>query len=442
MLTQCSQMAKRFLEERVLSDMLKCDELVPEPVLYAFELAHNASARDHSQARPLFLYFAPDELADTEIVYVMADRKGQTRVEVYTGMMYEGDPARRGFVLCARHHAVELLMPAMTPTEFNAFCVQVLRLTGVPVARYHMLGWKAMFESLQRFPGQTPHVRPSDLRVCEQCPSETAPKVRLAPRGRVGAASDDLLTAVTAETAVAALASTGTVALGAASDAREGAVAGALGVLFGVGSANDLLAGVRPPESIVRATRVCDVPMGAGRAVAMYKCDCGADEHDGEEARLTNILRSIRDPVRSDDAVDSVAPSDARGYGTRDFRSVLDAGAPPPTVEEGDGRGADEGTDERGGRDSDAAQATNILRSIRDPVCSGDAVGSVAPSSTGRYGTRDFRSVLDAGAPSPTVEDGDGRGADEGTDERGERDDGTMRATNCLLYTSPSPRDS
>ena len=156
-LTQCRQMANRFLETNVLSG----NELVPEPILYAFELAHNASSRDHPQARPLFLYFAPDELADSEIVYVMADRKGHTRVEVYTGMMYEGDPARRGFVLCARHHAVELLMPAMTPTEFNAFCVQVLRLTGLPVARYHMLGWKAMFESLKRFPGQTPLARSS-----------------------------------------------------------------------------------------------------------------------------------------------------------------------------------------------------------------------------------------------------------------------------------------
>ena len=162
-------------------------------------------------------------------------------------------------------------MPAMTPTEFNAFCVQVLRLTGLPVARYHMLGWKAMFESLKRFPGQTPLARSSDLRVCEQCPSETAPKVRLAPRGGVGAASDDVLAAATAETAVAELASTGTVALGAASDAREDAVSGALSVLFGVGSSSDMLAGVRPSEPIVRATRVFDVPMGAGRTVAMHK---------------------------------------------------------------------------------------------------------------------------------------------------------------------------
>ena len=286
-LTQCRQMAKRFLETYVLSG----DELVPEPILYAFELAHNASSRDHPQARPLFLYFAPDELADSELVYVMADRKGHTRVEVYTGMMYDGEPTRRGFVLCARHHAVELLMPAMTPAEFSAFCVQVLRCTGLPVARYHMLGWRAMFDSLKQFPGQTPLARPSELRACEQCPSETAPKVRLAPRRGVGAVAEDVMTEATAETAVAGLAATGTIALGAASDAREDAVSGALGVLFGVGSSSDVLAGVRPSEPIVRATRVSDAPMGVGRTVAFsHQCDGPARWPDLRDAQAGNCL--------------------------------------------------------------------------------------------------------------------------------------------------------
>ena len=288
-LAQCRLQGAKYIEE---FDVVE-GELVPEPAAYAYELAHDASARDHSQGRPLFLYFPPDEFADCELVYVMADRQSRARVEVYTGMRYDGDPVRRGFVLCSRHHAVELLMPRMSMPEFHSFCVEVLRSTGYPVGRYHMLGYRTMLASLEVGASDVRRVSMRKLAPCEQCPSATAPKVRLVSRLGVGAdEQEDMIAVPTEDTAAGRLASTQLASLGALSDARESAVAGAVRRLFGVGEA-DCLGECRDHSLVVARTHIerlpsdgCSLVWTPGRAVETgMSCDAmGSDGGGREEA--------------------------------------------------------------------------------------------------------------------------------------------------------------
>ena len=287
-LAQCRLQGSKYVAEFKVVD----GELVPEPAAYAYELAHDASARDHSQGRPLFLYFPPEEFEDCELVYVMPDRHSRARVEVYTGMRYDGDPCRRGFVLCSRHHAVELIMPRLSMPEFHSFCVDVLRSTGHPVGRYHMLGFRTMLASLEVGASDVRRVSMARLAPCEQCPSATAPKVRLVARLGVGAdEQEDKISVPTEDTAAGRLASTQLASLGALSDARESAVAGAVRRLFGVGEA-DCLGECRDHSLVVARTRIerlpsdgCSLVWTPGAVETMVSGDVmGSDGGSREEA--------------------------------------------------------------------------------------------------------------------------------------------------------------
>ena len=75
------------------------------------------------------------------------------RVEIETGVAYAGAPSARGWVICARRHAVELQMPEMSVPEFNAWCVEVGRRTGFMPMRYFMQGWENIFAGIDNFPG-------------------------------------------------------------------------------------------------------------------------------------------------------------------------------------------------------------------------------------------------------------------------------------------------
>jgi hypothetical protein len=81
--------------------------LVPEAILYAFELAHDLVHRDHPQMRASFLWFGDDVLAHSQICFIVAVGKGDFRVEFMTGHKYSdlSDRGRLGFVECAASHA-------------------------------------------------------------------------------------------------------------------------------------------------------------------------------------------------------------------------------------------------------------------------------------------------------------------------------------------------
>ena len=88
--------------------------LVPEAILYAFELAHDLVHRDHLQMCASFLWFGAEVLAYSQICFLVAVSNGDFRVEFMTGHKYSDlspDRGQLGFVECAASHARRLTPP-------------------------------------------------------------------------------------------------------------------------------------------------------------------------------------------------------------------------------------------------------------------------------------------------------------------------------------------
>ena len=68
-------------------------ELVPEAVLYAFELAHDLLERDHPQMRASLLWFGDIVFAAVQLNFICVMPGGDVRVEFFVGR--ELLPSRR-----------------------------------------------------------------------------------------------------------------------------------------------------------------------------------------------------------------------------------------------------------------------------------------------------------------------------------------------------------
>ena len=216
---------------------------LPDHAVYCDELAHDATSRDHSQYRGLFLFLAPELLSDRQVVYISCDA-GRLHVEVVSGMRYTGGATKRGFVLCGSGHAVHLLVEAMSPPQFQAWCADVYEASGNDPVRLRMLGWRRIFAASAHTPERVKMVRVADLHPCEQCPSSTAPCVRWQRRARRRRADEAAAAAGAEETAfcpysamlpeaVTRVSSESFVALTLLSRAREVAVLSAASQFYG-----------------------------------------------------------------------------------------------------------------------------------------------------------------------------------------------------------------
>ena len=273
-------------------------DLVLEPFLQARSVAHDLLTAHHTQTRLDFVFFPSQHLYNREIVFVCAEPGGGLTVEILTGVDFAGAPEARGWVVCARRHAVELRVPRMTVPEFNAWCVSVGKHTGRMPQRYFMQGWRSIFAGVKAFPGEVPRRAVSSLAPCEQC---AAPHVRLGALACAGAREEcgaqqpegDPLLQRVSQTPVAAIVGTHSAALCAVSDARSRVLDGAIADVCGEGDACGAVGGsddkyVVPSTSIdaLFAKRSADVHREYAGYASSIGGDYGGETYDDELVRV------------------------------------------------------------------------------------------------------------------------------------------------------------
>ena len=241
-----ASMQRRALQFLAAVPQPKPGEMVPEAVLYAFELAHDLTERDHPQMRASFLWFADEALANQQLCFCCYMGGGELRVELFTGKRYvpDSEKSRRGFVECASSHARQLVPPEpglRSEAQFRAWETQVGKVTGVPVGRWVMGGFECILEELRRYKGEHRMRDPATLWKCEICPSLTAPALRVHQRRYTGAGEaagaakmTDPLLVMVASSGLSKLLSESRLVLAGISPEREAAaVAAARAVLAG-----------------------------------------------------------------------------------------------------------------------------------------------------------------------------------------------------------------
>ena len=218
--------------------------LVPEAILYAFELAHDLVHRDHPQMRASFLWFGAEVLAHSQICFLVAVGNGDFRVEFMTGHKYSDlspDRGRLGFVECAASHARRLTPPwaSVGRDGVSAWEQRVKEGTGVKPGRWIMSGADEIMVALKQHSGQQRMRDPATLWKCEICPSATAPSLRVRPRRYIGeehvcAAESDPLMVMVAASGLSQVVAESCVVLSRISSLRESAeVSAAQAVLAG-----------------------------------------------------------------------------------------------------------------------------------------------------------------------------------------------------------------
>ena len=258
-----ASMQRRALQFLAAVPQPKPGEMVPEAVLYAFELAHDLTERDHPQMRASFLWFADEALAYYQLCFCCCMGGGELRVELFTGKRYVpgSEKSRRGFVECASSHARQLVPPEpglQSEALFRAWEAKVGNVTGVPVGRWVMGGFECILEELRRYKGEHRMRDPATLWKCEICPSLTAPALRVHQRRYIGAGdaagaekTTDPLLVMVASSGLSKLVSESRLVLAEISLEREAAA---------VAAARAVLAGAPPFSS----TDVSAVGFGGG----------------------------------------------------------------------------------------------------------------------------------------------------------------------------------
>ena len=228
----------------------KPGELVPEALLYAFELAHDLLERDHPQMRASLLWFGDLVLAHTMIGFCCASGRGGMTVELFKGTSYDASSSAcvLGFVECAASHARMLKSP-VTPETLGAWQQTVASVTGKAPGRWYMSGFPHIVRTLRGSLGQHRMRDPASLWKCEVCPSLVAPSVRVHMRRFIGAASasgadvsccGDPLMVMVEGTGLARLVAESRVVLSEISMAREAAA---------IAAARSVVAGSAPPPA-------------------------------------------------------------------------------------------------------------------------------------------------------------------------------------------------
>ena len=235
----------------------KPGELVPEALLYAFELAHDLLERDHPQMRASLLWFGDLVLAHTMIGFCCASGRGGMTVELFKGTSYDASSSKcvLGFVECAASHARMLKSP-VTPETLGAWQQTVAAVTGKAPGRWYMSGFPHIVRTLRGSLGQHRMRDPATLWKCEVCPSLVASSVRVHMRRFIGSASasgadasccGDPLMVMVEGTGLARLVAESRVVLSEISTAREAAA---------IAAARSVVAGSAPPSGF-RFRRVC-----------------------------------------------------------------------------------------------------------------------------------------------------------------------------------------
>ena len=153
-----------------------------ESTLHGLELAHDALERDHAQMRAMLVWFAHEVLAEREIVF-LCDVDGELRIEVLTGVRFDGCSERRGWVLVARHHAQEIREFPVSRAELEAKLVaETGRNSDAFVLAGHVAMLKCFAQRRERKMGCDSLRAVDSLHVCEFCPSKDAPRVRCVAR--------------------------------------------------------------------------------------------------------------------------------------------------------------------------------------------------------------------------------------------------------------------
>ena len=242
-----ASMQRRALQFLAAVPQPKPGEMVPEAVLYAFELAHDLTERDHPQMRASFLWFADEALAYCQLCFCCYMGGGELRVELFTGKRYVpgSEKSRRGFVECASSHARQLVPPEpglQSEALFRAWEAKVGNVTGAPVGRWVMGGFECILDELRRYKGEHRMRDPATLWKCEICPSLTAPALRVHPRRYIGAGeaagaekTTDPLLVMVASSGLAKLVSESRLVLAEISLEREAAAVAAARAVFGRG---------------------------------------------------------------------------------------------------------------------------------------------------------------------------------------------------------------
>ena len=291
----------------------KRGEMVPEAILYAFELAHDLLERDHPQMRAALLWFGDEILAKHQVNFVCCMPDGDVRVELFKGRQFaSSDPSSvLGWCVCASSHARELVAP-VSLGSMDAWELTVMERTGVAPGQFHMSGYKHLIRALRSFRGDHRVRDPATLFKCEVCPSACAVPLRVRQRRFIGAddAGSDPLMVMASEAGLASLVSEARTVLSGMSMDREAAEAAAVAsVLAGTATVSSAMdrpvgyAGVydeRLGRSTVQELQFRPTGVGLSRRFDL-NCGClrssgawGMGEHPSLEAQDSEFLRDER----------------------------------------------------------------------------------------------------------------------------------------------------
>ena len=163
-------------------------ELVPEAVLYAFELAHDLIERDHGQMRSALLWFGDKVLSQALLGFCVGLPGGDLRCEFFKGRNYDPADASSvlGFVACADSHAREL-NTGLVDADLPQWERDLAEMTGVAAGHFAMAGYPRILRTLRGAAGSHRMRDPATLWRCEMCPSLCAPRLRIRQRRFIGA---------------------------------------------------------------------------------------------------------------------------------------------------------------------------------------------------------------------------------------------------------------
>ena len=238
----------------------KHGEMVPEAILYAFELAHDLLERDHPQMRAALLWFGDEILAKHQVNFVCCMPDGDVRVELFKGRQFtSSNPSSLlGWCVCASAHARELVAP-VSLGSMDEWELTVMERTGVAPGQFHMSGYKHLMRALRSFRGDHRVRDPATLFKCEVCPSACAVPLRVRQRRFIGAEGvvSDPLMVMASEAGLAPLVSEARTVLSGMSMDREAAAAAAVAsVLAGTATVSSSM------DRPVGYAGVCDERLG------------------------------------------------------------------------------------------------------------------------------------------------------------------------------------
>ena len=212
----------------------KAGELVPEAVLYAFELAHDLLERDHPQMRASLLWFGDVVFAAVQLNFICVMPDGDVRVEFFVGREFSADAqdSKLGWVICASAHARELVSPVPLD-KLKEWELVVMEATGVAPGLFYMSGYAHLIRALRSFRGDHRVRDPGSLFKCEICPSLHARPLRVRQRRFIGAdATGDPLLVMVAEAGLAPLVKQSRMIMAGMSADRESAAAAAVAAVL------------------------------------------------------------------------------------------------------------------------------------------------------------------------------------------------------------------